>query len=81
MIATSEMTALMAMKSAATIGMLNRAWAVESASGRPSLMVRPRTMKRITGIARLVTNPIGSLMNTLVSTQVSFQNLFSIASP
>ncbi len=40
--------------------------------------IRPRTRNRTTGKPIVPTNPIGSRTKTFVSTQVSFQNPFSI---
>src|SRR5438445_7939864 len=74
MIATSDCTALSAINTAARIATLNGMSTSGAATGLATPNARPKAMNTTSGITSVATNPIGSRVKILVSSQVSFQN-------
>src|SRR6266850_7781369 len=79
-IVTSEITALMAIKSDARTGRPTWIKLLAASVGCSSLLptIRPAPRKTRTGITMAPTAPIGSRMKILISSQVSFQSPRSI---
>src|SRR5205823_2375848 len=77
---TSEITALMAIKSDARTGRPTRIKLLAASVGGSSLppTIRPTTRKARTGITMAPNAPIGSRMKILISSQLSFQSQRSI---
>src|SRR5436853_7457821 len=77
---TSEITALMAIKSDARTGRPTRIKLLAASGGGSSLpaTIRRTTRKARTGITMAPNAPIGSRINILISSQLSFQSQRSI---
>src|SRR5438132_10025773 len=74
MMATSDCTALTAIRIAARMATLKGMSILGEGTGFPILKRRPNNRNTTTGIISVPTNPIGSRVKILVSSQVSFQN-------